>query len=149
MDAAWQHEYASASEGSTTRFFFPTIFSIRTHRDALRTHSDAIDVIDTTFQTTQIFTGHGFHKSYLRRFHITQNDACPCSVNATQDIRHVLENCKIDEDASYKYMARCIKQGIDPFDFPKVVIDTQLSKEFSAYAAALVGKLKDFNAQAA
>lgn len=134
MNALWEDEYANAEQGSTTRFFFPTLNAIRRFRES----------VPTSFETTQILTGHGFHKKYLRRFNITPDDACPCGHGA-QDIRHILEHCSHFENARLKYAFPCIKLGVDPYDFTQVVARPELTPHFAVYAKEIVSGLKKFN----
>lgn len=45
------------------------------------------------FHTTQLLTNHAYHKSYLHRFHITNNNHCPCDNNSEQTFDHLIEKC--------------------------------------------------------
>ena len=79
----WAEEYANASTGSGTRQWFPRLLDV--HR--------LMEVTEASFQLTQILTGHGFHKEYLHRFHITSDELCPCDGITTQSLDHLIKNC--------------------------------------------------------
>ncbi|XP_036327183.1 uncharacterized protein LOC118739781 [Rhagoletis pomonella] len=63
--AYWQQEYLNAPNGSTTKTFFqsPEDAKVYTQR------------FGVSFVMTQFLTGHGFHKTYLKRFNIVDNDS--------------------------------------------------------------------------
>ena len=65
-----------AEAGSGTRAWFPTLADVH----------QLVEATEVSFEMTQILTGHGFHKEYLHRFHITADVLCPSDGRATQSL---------------------------------------------------------------
>jgi hypothetical protein len=63
----WQAQGERALKGAMCRFFFPTV----EQRLKLR--------IPITPEFTNIVSGHGKTKAYLKRFSLTDKPMCPCS----------------------------------------------------------------------
>lgn len=136
MQAAWEAEYQSADTGSTTRSFFPTLSAIAAFRSAS----------DTTFEATQVLTGHGFHRSYLKRFHIIQDDTCPCGTGTPQDLDHLLHSCSEYAEARRGYVEACRASGSDAFAMASHGADKpHLVTRFITFITSIVSTLKALN----
>ncbi|CAF4939215.1 unnamed protein product [Pieris macdunnoughi] len=79
----WEMRYAQEPGGSHTKILFPKLNDINIFFNA----------IPISFHMTQFITGHSFAKQYLHRFHITDNDTCPCDDTSTQDLEHLTTHC--------------------------------------------------------
>ena len=47
----------------------------------------------TDYYTTTFLTGHGPFNEYLKRFNLTESDLCPCNMQASQTVKHILTEC--------------------------------------------------------
>jgi len=82
----WQQQWDHATEGLTTKEFFPNI------KDRLKTK------FNLTPSFTAMTTAHGKTRSYLHRFKITEFPECPCA-NGNQTADHLLYQCnKLNSD---------------------------------------------------
>ena len=140
----WEAEYQTAEQGSTTRRFFPTVKSALEFREFA-------DADYPEFQITQILTGHGFNKSYLKRFNITADDACPCDESTPQDLDHLLHNCpkyqikrnqleaELNEDPEFPGIRS------DNPDLSALVSSPRTFAAFASFFTHIVDSLKLFN----
>lgn len=128
----WEEEYAAAGTGAETKKYFPTISHIRKWR---RSGVNG-------FATTQFLTGHGYFKSYLRRFNITQEDLCPCGQNVSQTPEHLIKDCSRFERHRLKYILEC--RSAEPFRWSTILIDSS-AKAFAVFCEQIVKSLKLFN----
>ena len=129
----WADEYVKSSTGSGTRSWFPTLLDV--HR--------GMDAFGTSFELTQIFTGHGFHKEYLKRFHITADDVCPCDGRTTQSIDHLIKDCNRFASGRFGYRTQCSLIRATPFDITSP--DDDARTLFKEFVSSIVSQLKDFN----
>ncbi|XP_059058509.1 uncharacterized protein LOC131851968 [Achroia grisella] len=93
----WEKRYMSAEQGSHTRKLLPHLNNIR----------DLFSRTERSFHLSQVLTGHGYVKSYLMRFHITDNSYCPCDGNSEQTFEHLFNNCPIFGRARYDHEQVC------------------------------------------
>ena len=129
----WAAEYAGSSTGSGTRKWFPNLPDVH----------HAMDALGASFELTQMFTGHGFHKEYLKRFHITADDLCPCDGRSVQSIDHLLEECNRFASERFSYRTRCSSIRASPY---KVLnSDAEALDLFRDYVSSIVCSLKAFN----
>ena len=132
---AWQQEYDSATQGSGTRFFFKSLDSVRRFKE----------YAGVSFEATQILTGHGFHKSYLKRFHLTPEDSCPCGRDSLQDIEHILTSCPQFDAGRREYFGLCAKMELPPLELDAVCNHPLLVDSFISFITPIVNALKAFN----
>ena len=128
--AQWASEYTDATQGSTTRVWFPHL-------------SDALNFINNnemTFETTQVLTGHGFHKEYLHRFKITPDAFCPCDGRSTQTLTHILKTCPRFSSSRFTYETLCSLNNIPVY---KVIIPD--ARHIIDFFKEIVASLKLFN----
>ena len=133
MDA-WNQEYTSADTGSTTRSFLPSIESALRFRES----------VSASFETTQFLSGHGFHLSYLHRFHISSTDRCPCGLDV-QDVHHLLESCPRYSSVTSDFAARCAALDVGLTDVSSIVQHPGLRDSFVDIVQTIVRTLKSFN----
>lgn len=93
----WRARYASATQGAHTRTILPDLRDIET----LYKHTKI------SFYLTQMLTGHGYHKQYLKRFKIVDSDACPCDEATAQTIEHLLKECPQFSRRRYEHETHC------------------------------------------
>ena len=129
----WEEEYAHSLTGSGTRLWFPTLADAR----------GAMDALGTSFELMQIFTGHGYHKEYLKRFKITQDDHCPCDGRSTQSIQHLLKDCNRFATGRHGYRSQCSLIRATPFD--PLTPNKDALGQFKEFVSSIVNALKDFN----
>jgi ribonuclease HI len=83
----WNHRYTTSATGSITQKFIPNInCAITLARNLKISH-----------ELTQILTGHGSVRAYLKRFKLRDDDCCPCDGNTSQTVWHVINDCPILE----------------------------------------------------
>ena len=132
----WQREYSDAVQGSTTRLFFPTIDSIAFFRESIS---------ESSFQVTQVLTGHGFHAEYLTRFRIKADSRCPCDRESVQDISHLLLTCPHFAGLRRGYVGLCADMGVAPLDLASASKYPSLIESFITFSTNLIDSLKEFN----
>jgi ribonuclease HI len=133
MDA-WEREYTSATTGSTTRSFLPTIKACLDFRTS----------VTPSFELTQFLSGHGFHLSYLNRFHIRSTDQCPCGFGV-QDVNHLLDSCPRFMSITSDFAARCAASDVRTTDLASIIQHPDLLESFCIIAHTIVSALKSFN----
>ncbi|XP_067125517.1 uncharacterized protein [Centruroides vittatus] len=80
----WQQEWDSSITGRTTYNFIPNITQHLQWRH-----------FSPSFAMTQLLTGHGNFKAYLKRFHILEDNICQCDGTSIQDSSHFLFDCTL------------------------------------------------------
>ena len=80
----WQRQWNSSEKGAVCRFFFPRL------EQRLKMK------LRITPEFTALVTGHGKTKSYLHRFILTDDPACPCG-EERQTSEHIIFDCNIFE----------------------------------------------------
>ncbi|GFU44280.1 RNase H domain-containing protein [Trichonephila clavipes] len=78
MVKSWNQEYLVSNKGSITKKFFPTI------NRRLSCHH-----FYTNYKLTQILTGHGNFKSYLKKFNLAPSSFCDCNIGGEENVEHV------------------------------------------------------------
>ena len=131
---AWQQEYETSETGSTTRTLFPTLTSIR------RFFATA----ETSFGMTQFVSGHGFYKSYLKRFHITSDSTCPCGADV-QDVAHLLTSCPFYAALAADFAAKCDEKNVSVLDFAAIAKHQSIVKSLEILVSRIVKTLKSLN----
>lgn len=134
---AWQQEYELADTGSVTRSFFPSLDSICEFRTS----------VVTSFEMTQILTGHGFCKSYLKRFKIMDSDACPCGLGI-QNFPHLITECPKFESQRSNLIGLCGEQDIGLLDLNVMYRQPEIMDKFITFTEYVIGHLKSFNSSA-
>ncbi|XP_060802853.1 uncharacterized protein LOC132902312 [Amyelois transitella] len=132
---AWQCEYESAPQGSVTRSFFPSIFAIAQFRQYIK----------PSFSVTQILSGHGYHKSYLHKYKITEDDRCPCDDVTPQDVHHLLKSCPIFRKHRETYIMTCLNKNLEPFNMNTVHKSEDAVKYLVEHINQIVNHLKRIN----
>ncbi|XP_053623515.1 uncharacterized protein LOC128682667 [Plodia interpunctella] len=132
---AWQAEYQSTTQGATTKTFFPLICHI----------PSALSAFKISFSLTQILTGHGFHKAYLSKFKIIDDDKCPCDGTTAQDIPHLLRECPIFGKTRHDYVTACLRNKIDEFDLIQTSSKEETTTTFLKLVDNIVYSLKTIN----
>lgn len=130
----WQQEYESADTGSFTRSLFPSLDSIARFRTQ----------VGTSFELTQVLTGHGFNKSYLHRFKCSDSDLCPCGLGV-QDFHHLLLDCPRFMAKRSDFVGLCDEQDIRPLDMDSMIAHMDIIDSFISLALDVVRTLKSFN----
>ncbi|XP_061707847.1 uncharacterized protein LOC133518232 [Cydia pomonella] len=77
------NDYLTSTTGMHLKNWLPTLNHIKELRNKTT----------ISFHLTQILTGHGYHKKYLKRMKIITDDLCPCGRNTPQTIDHLLRSC--------------------------------------------------------
>lgn len=131
----WQAEYQSSATGSVTRQWFPTLKSVEKYRT----------VTTLTFATTQFFTGHGYHKAYLKRFHIVADEQCPCDGSSRQTQEHLLYDCARYVRARFHFETLCSSYNVKPQDVLRRHQNPSLITAFVLFCNNIVMSLKAFN----
>ena len=130
----WEAEYHSSEQGSWTRHLLPALDDVVT----FRSHSSL------TFETTQVVTGHGFHRQYLHRFKIASSPTCPCQL-ADQTLAHLFNDCPGFSHARRDYVDICNKQNLQPLELHSHLKFKDATDAFLDVSKRIVSSLKNFN----
>lgn len=98
-----------------------------------------------TFALTQLLTGHGYHKQYLHRFHITDNDTCPCDNTTTQTFIHLLTQCPKYTLTRMHHEQYCHFKDLTPYSIDSILTDKTATNTFITHLTRIVDTLKQFN----
>ena len=79
---AWNERWESSPRGRTTYEYFPDV------RNRSR-----MNWIQPNHQVTQLLSGHGNFRAYLRRFAIQEDDTCDCDVQESKTVLHLVNDC--------------------------------------------------------
>ena len=79
---AWNERWESSPRGRTTYEYFPDV------RNRSR-----MNWIQLNYQVTQLLSGHGYFRAYLRRFAIQEDDTCDCDLQESETILHLVNDC--------------------------------------------------------
>ncbi|KAL0818007.1 hypothetical protein ABMA28_008549 [Loxostege sticticalis] len=131
----WQEEYASDTQNSEISKWFPTIKEIGEFRKS----------VAISFELTQIVTGHGYHKSYLHRFKITDDPLCPCDDISNQDITHLLRHCPIFGSARHMHEMTCANLRVNPYSIKELITKEEPIETFVKFITTIVSRLKSIN----
>lgn len=131
----WQNRYDSATQGRHTHQLLPKLQDI----------DDLFKITKRDFYLTQILTGHGYHREYLHRFGITEDETCPCDNSSTQTLKHLLECCPRFGYARMEHIFICENLGIDPFLITDLMRKISAIESFITYSTGIMKQLKFFN----
>ncbi|XP_047031454.1 uncharacterized protein LOC124638523 [Helicoverpa zea] len=131
----WQARYSSSEQGQHTKNIFPNLTDIK----QFRKHTDI------HFHTTQILTNHGFHKTYLRRFHITPDDCCPCNTSTPQTVTHLLTDCPRFAAGRMRHESLCAYYDIDPYSLPELLKKEEALASYTELVRHIYSNLKSYN----
>ncbi|KAL0892592.1 hypothetical protein ABMA27_014321 [Loxostege sticticalis] len=131
----WQEEYATDTRNSEISKWFSTIQEIGEFRKR----------VAISFELTQIVTGHGYHKSYLHRFKITNDPLCPCDDTSIQDITHLLQHCPIFGSLRHTHETTCSNLRVNPYNIQEILTKEEPIDTFIKLITSIVRRLKTIN----
>lgn len=131
----WEARYASSPTGQHTKRLLPTLQDIK----------DLGNVCKTTFHLTQMLTGHGFHKAYLKRFHITEDDHCPCDGVTQQSMEHLLETCPVFGVQRFDHERRCDSLIVSPYNIKEIITKESCIDSYIGLVTTIINRLKELN----
>ncbi|KAL0884054.1 hypothetical protein ABMA27_016080 [Loxostege sticticalis] len=134
----WQEEYVLESQNSQIAKWFATIDEINPIKEFRKQ-------VAVSFEMTQILTGHGYHKSYLHRFKITDDPLCPCDDSSIQDIMHLLRHCPIFGGARHDHEMTCNNLKINPYKINELLTKSEPTTTFTQLIKTIVNRLKNIN----
>jgi hypothetical protein len=76
----WQRSWTETTKGRTTKEYIPDINERKNMK------------LDLSGNLTTILMGHGNIKAYLHRFHISEEQLCPCR-EGDQTTEHIIYDC--------------------------------------------------------
>ena len=79
---AWNESWESSPKGRTTCEYFPDVRS-----------RSGMNCIQLNHQLTQLLSGQGNFRAYLRRFSILEDDTCNCDLQESETILHLVNDC--------------------------------------------------------
>ncbi|XP_059062790.1 uncharacterized protein LOC131855532 [Achroia grisella] len=98
------------------------------------------------FHLTQFYSGHGYHKVYLKRFGITADDECPCDANISQTMEHLIRVCPRFSSTRMDHEIANRMVGIsEPYDFQKIIKKETTINTFSEHIKYIIRNLKQYN----
>ncbi|XP_054725843.1 uncharacterized protein LOC129235823 [Anastrepha obliqua] len=133
---SWQQEYADDTNGSITKIFFPILEDAQLYRQ----------LFGISFELTQLFTGHGFNKAYLKRFKIIDEDWRPCDQLTVQSMHHLLHDCPRFHSARQRHETFCAQYDIPAFNIKQISKYPSLITSFNEFVKKIIDNLKNFNA---
>ncbi|RVE44624.1 hypothetical protein evm_010710 [Chilo suppressalis] len=92
-----KHQIKEETQSKWTETYRDTVGVAEHTRRMCPELDDVTKVIEqcgASFWLSQVLTGHGYHRQYLCRFKIIDNDICPCISGAIQNIDHLLFECE-------------------------------------------------------
>jgi hypothetical protein len=125
----WQECWTQTTNSNMTKEYFPDI------KGRLK-----MELIPTGNLTT-ILTGHGNIKAYLHRFHIIDEQTCPCG-DGDQTIDHIIYDCPRLKEERNKLRASVNKTEKWPISKEKLL--KRHYKEFLKFVNSI--SLEDLNA---
>ncbi|KAL0840893.1 hypothetical protein ABMA28_014694 [Loxostege sticticalis] len=105
-------EYESETTNSQISKWFHTIKDI----------GNFVKRVGISFETTQVITGHGYHKSYLHRFKIVDDPLCPCDDTSVQDITHLTQKCPVFANVRFEHETICNNLNVNPYDINELLL---------------------------
>lgn len=130
----WEQEYQQAQQGEWTKKLLPSLDAIRRWRK----------VVTSSFETTQVITGHGFNLQYLHRFKIKSSNMCPCGLGE-QTWDHIVMDCPRFEGTTRKLTSLCNEARCGIFELRTIAGKHDVVTEWIAAMESIVHRLKDFN----
>ena len=131
----WNERYVKSATGKTTIRHLPTIY----HSHQLNTKKSA------TFEMTQVLSGHGFHKSYLKRFKLRQDDQCPCDNLTQQTIEHLVYECPRFARERHDLDGQLSRFKVNLRSLPDVLRHDVLLDDFAEFIKFVINNTKEFN----
>ncbi|KAL0870448.1 hypothetical protein ABMA27_005445 [Loxostege sticticalis] len=131
----WQKDYEAETALSEISSWFSSVSEIR----EFRKHFGA------TFQSTQIFTGHGYNKHYLNRFKIIDNESCPCDDISVQDTKHLMQHCPIFANVRFNHEMTCKNLKVNPYKVMELITKEEPKETFVTLINTIVNRLKQIN----
>lgn len=128
----WQDRWEKTTKGRRTAAFLPNV------KERL-----GKTWIKPDHYNTQMLTGHGNFKDYLKRFGIIDENRCMCMEDETVD--HIILACRIyDEERDTLIQARRLRNKNWPPEGEKELVDDRESlKEFTQFSKAVLTKKKN------
>ncbi|CAK1600500.1 unnamed protein product [Parnassius mnemosyne] len=134
-EQAHELEYSSSKTGAHLKQWLPKLEHIKALREKA----------NITFELTQILTGHGYHKSYLYRFKITENDMCPSDNTSVQTIEHILKCCPQFGKQRCDHEMLCGNLRIEPYNILDLMKKESALTSFLRLITFIVNNLKKLN----
>ena len=127
--------YTNNTKGQITKAWCPNAESIK----QLLKHTHH------SFALTQVLTGHGYHKSYLYKYKITNDPNCPCDNIEEQTIPHLLTECPRFNSSRTSHENICKYFNKNPYHLPDILTKEATWKSFMEHINNIVNNLKKFN----
>ncbi|CAG5039737.1 unnamed protein product [Parnassius apollo] len=127
--------YQDNMKGDITRKWLSTLTHIQ----------ELYQVTKHSFTLTQILTGHGYHKEYLHRFKIVENNTCPCDDTAVQSIFHLLNDCPKFQATRLTHTITCANFKVQPFSIEEIIKKESTFETFLHHINSIIKSLKKFN----
>lgn len=106
---------------------------------------DYLKSVRPVFEITQLLTNHGYHKEYLHRFKITENENCPCDNNTTQSLKHLIEECPRFARSRLEHIIVSENFRIDSFNLNEITEHQSTCDSYHKHLFQIINNLKDFN----
>lgn len=131
----WNSRYIEECTGKITKKHLPNIST------ALQKKKYA----ENSFNATQMLTGHGCFKEYLKRFKIIDDDKCPSDKTSTQDSTHVLENALFLKCKYFKLNFKLKILGITEENWTDIWKQKKPTEIYIAYLEKINKRIKEIN----
>ncbi|KAJ2939044.1 hypothetical protein O0L34_g19024 [Tuta absoluta] len=104
-----------------------------------------LSIVKPRFAVTQFLTNHGFHKEYLFRFKITQDNLCPCDGSSIQSMTHLIEKCPRFENTRYNHLMTANLYNIQPYNLSEIISREKTIDTYHFHIYTIIKNLKKFN----
>ena len=109
----WQRRWESTDKGRWTHRIIPEVGDWTSRKHGL-----------VSFHLTQILTGHGCFRSYLKRIGVYQTADCPACPGCDEDVNHVLFHCPRFEEERERFQATW-ESPLSPEGIGRCLLDSQ------------------------
>ena len=72
-----------------------------------------MDWIQLNYQVTQLRSGHGHFRAYLRRFVIQEYDTCDCDLQESETILHLVNDCPHHTEERRTLSVAAVRAGVE------------------------------------
>ena len=133
----WSHEYQHhQGTGEWFKELFPSLKELNTFLRGIG---------HTSFEITQMVSGHCFGRQYLHRFKIDTEDHCPCDNTTSQTAKHLLFSCPIFATRREELIASCQFSDLNFFRPATLIKHPSLLKDWCELTKHIINRIKLIN----
>ncbi|CAG4947588.1 unnamed protein product [Parnassius apollo] len=104
-----------------------------------------VKALAPNFAITQYLSNHGYHKEYLHRFEITNDNKYPCDQTSVQSMTHLIRNCPAFLRTRMEHEIACTMLKTEPYNLSEIISKETTIQTFKARVNYIISQLKNFN----